>query len=268
VPGENQLLCHPNKTRRADSLEIVARDLCLAAAAHEGASRVRSLCQPLRTMVALKPSEIRIIDLALVMGEGHVLDFSDRTFAQFFDGEFGIDIYSEKYSFNGISKAKRMWAFITTEDGNAVASVLRRFWEYRESSPRYSAHESSKTRFFDILAKIEGAPATPRTDAIDRFARDETLEELVASIERDKSANKPAAALDRLHTYCMKKFGHLLDSHGVTWDRKEPLHSRAGKYVKALEASYPLRDASRQIIKSAISVLDKFYHVRNDDSRA
>jgi hypothetical protein len=42
-------------------------------------------------------------------------------------------------------------------------------------------------------------------DAIDKFAGDETLEELVAAIDRDIAANKPAAALDRLHTYCMKK---------------------------------------------------------------
>jgi hypothetical protein len=80
--------------------------------------------------------------------------------------------------------------------------------------------------------------------------------------------NEDGAALDRLHTYCMKKFGHLLDSHGVTWDRAEPLHSRLGKYVKALGGTHPLRDASRQIIKNAITVFDKFNHVRNNDSLA
>ena len=219
-------------------------------------------------MVALKHSEMRIIDDALAMGGGYVLNFSDRTIAEFFDDEFGIDIYSAKYAFNGTSKANRMRAFVKAEDEYTVARVLRKLWEHCESIPIYAAaknHELIKKHFFDLLAKIEGAAATPRTDAIDRFARDETLEELVAAIERDMSANKPAAALDRLHTYCMKKFGHLLDSHGVKWDRKEPLHSRAGKYVKALEASYPLRDASRQIIKNAIGVFDKFNHVRNDD---
>ena len=145
------------------------------------------------------------------------------------------------------------------------------FGNDRESIPLYAEaenHEPVKKRFFDLLVKIERAAAAPRTDAIDRFSRDETLEELVAAIERDISANKPAAALDRLHTYCMKKFGHLLDSHGVPWERKDPLHSRAGKYVKALEASYPLRDASRQIIKNAIGVFEKFNYVRNDDSLA
>jgi hypothetical protein len=116
--------------------------------------------------------------------------------------------------------------------------------DYRRRACIYAKvenNESVKKRFFDLLARIEGGAAVPRTDAIDRFTRDETLEELVAAIERDITANKPAAALDRLHTYCMKKFGHLLDTHGVAWDRKEPLHSRAGKYVKALETSYFLR---------------------------
>src|SRR3546814_13364197 len=68
-----------------------------------------------------------------------------------------------------------------------------------------------KARFFDLVARIEGCGSVPRTDALDRFKRDETLEELIAAIERDIGANKPAAALDRLHTYCMKQFAHLLE---------------------------------------------------------
>src|ERR1700722_13150918 len=222
-------------------------------------------------MVSLKHSEMRICDDAFDMHGGYVLNFSDRTFSEFFDDEFGITIYCEKYNFNGSYKAKQTRAFIAAEDEYTVARVLRRFWDERESTPLYAEAENNeqiKKRFFDLLVKIEAGAAAPRTDAIDRFARDETLEELVAAIERDITANKPAAALDRLHTYCMKKFGHLLDSCGVIWERKEPLHSRVGKYVKALEARHPLRDASRQIIKNAIAVFEKFNCVRNDDSLA
>jgi hypothetical protein len=160
------------------------------------------------------------------MASGYVLLFSDRTFAEFFDDEFGIHIYQEKYAFNGSSKAKHMRAFIVAEDAFTVARVLRRFWEHRESIPHYiqaQEHGHIKSRFFDLLTKIESGGAIPRTDAIERFSRDETLEELVASIERDIGANKPVAALDRLHTYCMKRFAHLLDERQATWDRAEPL---------------------------------------------
>ncbi|MGA8614043.1 MAG: hypothetical protein WB760_20685, partial [Xanthobacteraceae bacterium] len=155
-------------------------------------------------MVALKHYEMRIIDDALDMGGGYVLDFSDRTFSEFFDDEFGITIYQEKYAFNGASKAKHMRAFVATEDAHTVVHVLRRLWQYRESIPLSASttenHETIKKRFFDLLTKIETGAGVLRTDAIDRFVRDETLEELVAAIERDIAADKPGPALDRLHT--------------------------------------------------------------------
>lgn len=66
----------------------------------------------------------------------------------------------------------------------------------------------------------------------------------------------------------MKKFGYLLDARGVTWDRAEPLHSRVGKYVKALGQERKLRDLTMQIIRNAIGIFDKFNHIRNNQSLA
>jgi len=192
-------------------------------------------------MAALKRSEMRIFDDAFEMHGGYVLDFSDRTFAEFFEDEFRLDLGEEKYRVNGSSKARRLRAFIQAEDEYIVAKVVRTLWKYRESIPRYcepsSELDALKTRFFDLVSRIEGGGAIPRTDALDRFKQDETLEELIAAIERDIGANKPAAALDRLHTYCMKKFAHLLDERGIAWDKNDPLQSRVGKYVKTLDRS-------------------------------
>ncbi len=223
-------------------------------------------------MVALKPSDMRIFDDAFDMHNGYVLNFSDRTMAEFFDGEFGIDIYQEKYRFNGTSKAKHLRALIQIEDEYTVAKVARVLWQYRESLQHYQTASGEtdflKTRFFDLVFRIEGGGAAPRTDALDRFKRDETLEELIAAIERDVAANKPAAALDRLHTYCMKKFAHLLNERGIVWDRSDPLQSRVGKYVKALGAERDLREITQRIVKSAISVFDQFNDIRNNRSFA
>ncbi|MGB5083663.1 MAG: abortive infection family protein [Methylocystis silviterrae] len=222
-------------------------------------------------MVKLKHFEMRVFDDAFDMHGGYVLEFSNRTFSEFFDDEFGIDIYADKYSFEGSSKARRLRAFINIEDAFRVARVLRRLWDYSETLPRYSEaenRESIRARFQDVLTKIEGGSAVPRTDAIERFKQDETLDELVAAIERDIGANKPVAALDRLHTYCMKKFAHLLDERQIAWERSEPLHSRVGKYVKALSQERELREVTNQIVKNAIGVFDKFNHVRNNQSLA
>jgi len=222
-------------------------------------------------MVALKHNEMRVIDDAFDMHSGYVLNFSDRTFSEFFDDEFRLNIYDQKYSFNGTSKAKHLRAFIKTEDEFTVARVLRKLWEHRESVPLYDQRNNDdgvKRRFFELVSKIEGSGSLARTDAIERFKPDETLEELVAAIERDIGANKPVAALDRLHTYCMKKFAHLLDARHIGWEKAEPLHSRVGKYVKALGQERELRDLTAQIVKNAIGVFDKFNSVRNNQSLA
>ena len=74
-------------------------------------------------MVTLKHSEMRVFDDAFDMHGGYVLNFSDRTMSEFFDDEFGINIYDEKYRFNGSSKAKHLRAFIATVDAFTVACV-------------------------------------------------------------------------------------------------------------------------------------------------
>ena len=228
-------------------------------------------------MAKLKRSEMRIIDDAFDMHGGYVLNFSDRTFSEFFEDEFGIDIYIEKYSFNGSSKAKHLRAFVEAEDAYTVSKVLRTLWKYKESLPKHQSYSAGdpieetkdvKTPLFDLLNRIEGGGVVPRTDALEQFKPDETLEELIAAIERDIQANKPAAVLDRLHTHCMKKFLHLLDERGVPCNRNEPLHSRMGKYVKSLEKEHQLRGISKRILKSSISIFEEFNDVRNNESFA
>jgi hypothetical protein len=56
-------------------------------------------------VVQIKHSEMRVFDDAFDMQSGYVLNFSDRTFSEFFDDEFGINIDDEKYRFNGSKPA-------------------------------------------------------------------------------------------------------------------------------------------------------------------
>ncbi len=223
-------------------------------------------------MVRLKHTDIRVLDDAFDMHGGYVLDFSDRTIAEFFEEEFGIDFDDPRYRANGTSKAKRLRTFLSIEDAYQFCRVTRALWKYRDTLTRYSENAAENKRIkdalFDLIGRVEGGGTVPRTDALFQFRPDETLEELITAIERDISVNKPAAALDRLHTYCQKKFAHLLAERKITCDKNDPLHSRAGKYVKVLQDERQIREISLRILKSSISIFEKFNDIRNNESFA
>jgi len=224
-------------------------------------------------MARIKTTDMRLLDEVFEMTGGYVLDFSDRTFGEFFDSELSIDMDDKKYCGNGSSKGKRLRALLQLEHESLVAKTLRALWEYRDAirgpfDERDTNVQRQKSRFFEIVHSIEGATSVSRTDAIEKFAENQTLEELVSAIERDIHASKPEAALDRLHTYCMKKFAHVLDQRKIAFDKDDPLHSRAGKYIKALEAEGKVRDISLRVMKSSISIFDSFNSIRNNESFA
>ena len=224
-------------------------------------------------MPKLKHSEILTLDEAFNTGQGagYVLNFSDRTFAAYFDEEFGIDIDEECYRVNGGSKGKRLKTLLTIEDGITAAKVLRVIWDERSSIlARRGDNEAPglADRYFQVVQRLHGDQTIARTDVLESFVRSETLDELVLAIQRDINANKPQAALDRLHTYCMKKFGHLIEIHGGQCEREDPLHSRVGKYLKLIEPKTTLQPISLRIMKSSISIFDEFNNIRNNNSFA
>jgi hypothetical protein len=56
---------------------------------------------------------------------GYVLDFSNPTFSEFFEDEFTINIYQDKYAVRGSSKANHLRAFIEAEDGFLTRALCR-----------------------------------------------------------------------------------------------------------------------------------------------
>ncbi len=228
-------------------------------------------------MVQLKRSQIKVIENAVAYpnGRGYVLDFSDRTIAEFFEDEFRIDFEDEKYLANGTSKRNRLNTFIQLEDAYTVAKVLRALWDRREGLIRRNVgvlgdteEAETKSSFLDIIAEVEGGAEIPRTDALDRYERDRTLDELIRDIERGLQANKPEAAMDHLHTYCMKKFTHLLRTRGIECDQNEALHARFGKYRNQLIQEQSLSTFTDRALKAAISMFESYNDIRNNHSFA
>ncbi len=67
--------------------------------------------------------EKRYFENLFDMGSGYVLDYSDRTFGDFF-ATYNIDIHGKKYQIYGTSKAKKLRAFWDQEPNHLVGKVL------------------------------------------------------------------------------------------------------------------------------------------------
>jgi len=194
---------------------------------------------------------------------------------EFFEDEFGIEIYAEENKVNGPSKRNCLTTLLRNADGHTALRVLRALWERREglldALPNSDQAEAAKAKskpFQQVIDALQNEASPPISEGVEAFARDRTLEELVADIKRTLAANKPEVAIDHLHTYCMKKFAHLLEVRGLTCDKDEPLHSRFGKYRKCLESEQQLHEFTSRALKSSISLLDSFNDLRNNHSLA
>ncbi|MBI3704853.1 MAG: DUF3644 domain-containing protein [Rhizobiales bacterium] len=139
-------------------------------------------------MPNIRSIDMMIIDDVFDMGTGYVLNFSDRTFAQFFAEELNIDIDDPIYAKNGTSKAKRLRCFLQTVDKATVVRTLNALWEYREVvRQRFENEDKVKNAHGQLLAVInrlssgEARPSqvqVPPTPAFDRHVYSLTLTEL------------------------------------------------------------------------------------------
>jgi len=109
----------------------------------------------------LKAIEKRVFEDLFGMASGYVLDFSNNTFAEFFRETANIDIYAEKYAFNGDSKAKRLRAFWEKEPDALVGKVLSgllEVWQYNESQGGKSVDTPQYKKAAEIVARLTGKP--------------------------------------------------------------------------------------------------------------
>lgn len=84
-------------------------------------------------MPNLKSMHMLFLDDVFRMGGGYVLNFSDKTFGNFFREEVGIDIDLPRYSVKGGSKAKRLRYFVQNESLPAVVKAIKALWDYRQA---------------------------------------------------------------------------------------------------------------------------------------
>lgn len=117
-------------------------------------------------MNTLRSVDLSLIDEVLRGGEkGYVLDFSNRTFVDFFVRELNVDIDAPQYATDGTSKAKRLRCFLGKVDDSTAARALRVLWQHREARRPIGDPDPlprAAGQFAAIIARLEGSgPTTP-----------------------------------------------------------------------------------------------------------
>lgn len=165
--------------------------------------------KPIRAM------DMRLIDDLFDMGSGYVLDFSDRTFAEFFDTELGVDIDRPYYRAEGTSKAKRLRFFLKVSDAPTRVRTLRALWEYREAMRRRRQREeripNAEKEFQNLLARIGGSASGSTTPPVPHTHITEP-----AAAELRKKLVEVSRLLPQQRGYAYERFfKDFFDAHGL-----------------------------------------------------
>lgn len=191
-------------------------------------------------MVAkLTYAERRVLESLFEMGGGYVLDFTDRTFEEFFDLEVGVSIYDDAYMKGSGSKANRLRGFWDAASDADLLRATSALVDYAKGSPEVDARLVEKADA--IVARLRAAANDLDTEALQLAREAKNHAQLLREIEQSVGDGRPEAALDRLHSLAAGYLQHLCQCHGIATakpngDRK-PLQSLMGEYCKFVQGS-------------------------------
>jgi len=220
------------------------------------------------TLSDLSSRERRKLEQLLDMGGGYVLNFSDRTYSEFFHEFVGKDIDNERYKGRGTSKANRLRSFWDQEPNGVVAKCLKEFIEHARSFN--TLHDRRLLEDCQaIITRLFLDQPVADIEAISAHNDDRDFE-LVAKAARESiEKNQPEQGLDRLHTFVVKFVRLLCEDRQLPVNRDMPLNGLFGAYVKHLREKGQLgSEMTERILKSSIANLEQFNHVRNKHTLA
>jgi len=220
-------------------------------------------------MSDLTAFERRMLEKLLGMGGGYVLNFSDRTYAEFFV-DYRVEIDAAQYRTGGDSKAKRMRTFWDVAANHTVGRVTEGLIAYGAQEECFG--DSNHALIDDcrkIAQRLLADQPVAELDALTAIADERDFEVIAEHVREAIEKNQPEGGLDRLHTFVHKFVRVACEPHGIAINRDKPLHSVFGEYVKALRDGGHLESTmTERILKSSISVLETFNEVRNNKSLA
>lgn len=220
-------------------------------------------------MSDLTAFEGRKLERLLGMGSGYVLNFSDRTYADFFI-DYRVEIDGALYRAAGDSKAKRLRTFWAITPNYTVGRILEGLIAYGvEERCLGDSSQELIAACRKIAQRLLADQPVVELDALTANTDERDFEVVAEHVREAIEKNQPEGALDRLHTFVIKFIRIACEPHGIEVSREKALHSIFGEYVKALrEGGHLESQMAERILKSSISVLESFNDVRNNKSLA
>jgi len=210
------------------------------------------------------------------MGGGYVLDYSNRTFEDFFIETLHIEIYHEKYENEyGGSKANRLREFWKKESNYIVGKCIIELLDYSKAIGYSYEHLTNNVtqdlidECYKIGFRLKDELGVAEVDAIKPIEDTRDYKLLSESIKNHILKDQPEAGLDRLHTYLVGYIRSLCTKHEIEYEKKESLNAIFGKYIKTLVKLKKIEsEMTIKILKFSISILDSFNFIRNNKSLA
>ncbi|WXU00882.1 MAG: hypothetical protein Ctma_1617 [Catillopecten margaritatus gill symbiont] len=198
------------------------------------------------------------------MSSGYVLNFSNRTFEEYIVESVGIEIYCQEYSnMPSDSKANYMRAFGKKESNYVVGKLLVDIFDDWSELKESNNPDTSPEECLKIALRLKESAPIPEIGIIQAISNEKDFEELAKFVRESIEKNEPEHGLDRLHTFLVKYFRVKCQKMEISIDKKRPLHSLVGEYIKALKKNNLIEsDMTERILKSSISVMESFNHVK------
>lgn len=115
------------------------------------------------------------LERELGMGGGYVLDFSNRTFEEFFREVVDVQIYDSQYDYDSGSKANRMRAFWRIATDKQLIQLFKGLLEGWEIYSNTTISDTTRDLIQSIFTKLGATPSTPapkRQDYISQLSVD------------------------------------------------------------------------------------------------
>ena len=138
---------------------------------------------------------------------------------------------------------------------------------YMERNCSFQGQEALLAECQKVVVRLTQNSPVPDLDALAPIEDERDFETVAEAVREAIDKNQPEVDSDRLHTFIIKYVRFLCKQSGVAVTREKAVHSLFGEYVKSLRDNGHIESPmTERILKSSISTLEAFNHVRNNQS--